>query len=528
MTPNPFSSWSRPRSAVAALSILSLGALSVGCTLVVPASRRTADFGGQDAPTADVPTPDAPIPDVPGLDAPDAGAPDVPADVPPDVPGLDAPCTLVFGYADLDGDSYGAGPETSVCVESGATLEDEDTDCDDADRDVHPGAAEACDGVDSDCDRVLDEDDASLDAACGAVGCVATGSGASCDEVAEVEAGWFHTCVRYRISGAVWCWGQNTSGQLGPAATLSSTYVAPFDTGIDGASDLCLTDIATCYIRGQLVRCVGGLPGASGGEIGETVSGWTPVEIACGSDEVCVRGDDGSVWCMGSNSSGQGGAPTSMDPLTSLHRVTIAGATGITLGANFSCAVDGSGAVSCWGANDSGQLGRGTMTTNEVVPVPISLPGVSFASVEAMNFAACARTEAGAVYCWGPTFAYEVVDHAPGAPVLSPATTSALFASLHGGPALHACGVGAGGSLACWGNAQTFALGRGGVSSASPSTTSVVGSVIDVAVASGPSNSHTCALTVDHRVHCWGGNSAAQCGAPASGTPIMTAVEVIP
>jgi hypothetical protein len=36
-------------------------------------------------------------------------------------------------------------------------------DCDDTDRDVHPGAVDTCDGVDSDCDGTLDEDSASDD-----------------------------------------------------------------------------------------------------------------------------------------------------------------------------------------------------------------------------------------------------------------------------------------------------------------------------------------------------------------------------
>jgi len=36
-------------------------------------------------------------------------------------------------------------------------------DCDDTDRDVHPGAVDTCDGVDTDCDGILDEDSVSDD-----------------------------------------------------------------------------------------------------------------------------------------------------------------------------------------------------------------------------------------------------------------------------------------------------------------------------------------------------------------------------
>ena len=66
-------------------------------------------------------------------------------------------------YADTDGDAYGdAGSTITACDQPSGYVAD-DTDCDDADPAVHPGADEYCDGVDSDCDGLTDEDD-SLDA----------------------------------------------------------------------------------------------------------------------------------------------------------------------------------------------------------------------------------------------------------------------------------------------------------------------------------------------------------------------------
>ncbi len=63
-------------------------------------------------------------------------------------------------YADTDGDGYGdAGSTESACTAPSGYVADSN-DCDDSDAAVHPAAAEACNGVDDDCDGSVDEDDA--------------------------------------------------------------------------------------------------------------------------------------------------------------------------------------------------------------------------------------------------------------------------------------------------------------------------------------------------------------------------------
>ena len=101
---------------------------------------------------------------VPG-DCDDTSA-EVYPDAPEDCDGIDDDCdgetdegvTVVTWYPDLDGDGFGddAGATDGCDVPPGATVVPGD--CDDADADVYPDAPEVCDGIDSSCDGLTDED----------------------------------------------------------------------------------------------------------------------------------------------------------------------------------------------------------------------------------------------------------------------------------------------------------------------------------------------------------------------------------
>jgi len=63
-------------------------------------------------------------------------------------------------YEDADADGYGDADSAAIACEAPSGWTDDDTDCDDADAAVYPGADELCDGVDNDCDGEVDESDA--------------------------------------------------------------------------------------------------------------------------------------------------------------------------------------------------------------------------------------------------------------------------------------------------------------------------------------------------------------------------------
>ena len=72
---------------------------------------------------------------------------------------IDEGVLLTF-YQDNDDDTYGnASVSTQACTAPSGYVSD-NTDCDDSDPDVNPGATEFCDGLDNDCDDSVDEDPA--------------------------------------------------------------------------------------------------------------------------------------------------------------------------------------------------------------------------------------------------------------------------------------------------------------------------------------------------------------------------------
>ncbi len=86
----------------------------------------------------------------------------------------DALDALTF-YADADGDSFGDPLTTSVACAPPEGFVEDGTDCDDAAPTAFPGAVEVCDGLDNDCDLIVDlvddDDDGYVAGDCGGPDC---------------------------------------------------------------------------------------------------------------------------------------------------------------------------------------------------------------------------------------------------------------------------------------------------------------------------------------------------------------------
>ena len=70
-------------------------------------------------------------------------------------------------FADVDGDGFGDPDNTVQACSVPTGYVDEARDCNDGDFDIHPDAQEVCDGVDNDCDLLVDDLDPGLDTTTG-------------------------------------------------------------------------------------------------------------------------------------------------------------------------------------------------------------------------------------------------------------------------------------------------------------------------------------------------------------------------
>jgi alpha-tubulin suppressor-like RCC1 family protein len=220
-------------------------------------------------------------------------------------------------------------------------------------------------------------------------------------------------------------------------------------------------------------------------------------------------------------------------------RATTVEATGvvaISAGGYHTCALVVDGGVSCWGANMAGQLGTGDTCCGipygySSVPRRVVGLGEDALSVSAGLEHTCALLSGGAVKCWGGRNS-QITGCGSGCgnrafPQDVAGLASGIVAVSAGG--LHTCVLTAAGGVKCWGYNQYGQAGDGNstgfTSDYRPTPVDVVGLTSGVVgIAAG--FWHTCALTVNSEVKCWGRNDDGQLGNGAGGEILWSATPV--
>lgn len=285
----------------------------------------------------------------------------------------------------------------------------------------------------------------------------------------QVDSGNNFTCALAK-GGIVSCWGSNSSTQLG--------------TGIDSSENS----------SSKPVR-IRSLTGAKA--------------IATGTNHACAINSSGGVVCWGAGTSGQLGNDevsnySSPDDVYNLA----SGISSISAGEIHTCAINSSGAISCWGSNNNGQIGvdESCGTSGIALSRPRSVSGLSATSISAGLYHTCAVRETdGALRCWGDNAYGQMGNNQSGTDVCTPTATSDNLANVKkvtaGG--YHTCALLNTGALYCWGRNEQGQVGvnSGTLKFTTPQAITSLGtSVTDIAAG----KMHTCALTSDKKVYCWG------------------------
>jgi alpha-tubulin suppressor-like RCC1 family protein len=185
-----------------------------------------------------------------------------------------------------------------------------------------------------------------------------TDAGAPASALSAANA---HACaVR---SGALYCWGDNSWGQLGTGN--QQQHSTPVRVGVD--------------------------------------SDWSDVRV--GYESSCARKASGSVWCWGDNSHGQLGLGLAFDAGVAVPTQVTLGfaATQLELHFEHVCALSGAGALWCWGMNSEGQLGTNDAAFPEpdhATPQAISA-GTQWKQVDTGQGHTCGIQSDGSLWCWG-------------------------------------------------------------------------------------------------------------------------------
>lgn len=310
-----------------------------------------------------------------------------------------------------------------------------------------------------------------------------------------VAAGYQYSLL-LTADGAVYGWGENSSGQLGngtradraTAARVhlpSTVHVTTLVAG--GEHALALTSAGQVYAWGE----------NSYGELGAPTGAECPGIAACSTTPVLVR------------------LPAGLP------------ATAIAAGLEHSSALLADGTLYAWGANYAGQLGNGS-TDDTLTPTRVHLPaGVHVQAIAAENQASLALTTNGSVYFWGGQWDSGTMTTTTTASPVQVTFPAGVKVTAIAAGRDHQLALDARGRLYAWGSNLWGELGNGTASpsASATSTPALVHLPIGVTVTAIAAGSQSLALATNGTLYAWGYNAYGQLGI-GSTTPSATPTPV--
>ena len=338
-----------------------------------------------------------------------------------------------------------------------------------------------------------------------------------------IKIGSGNTCIVLE-EGELKCWGNNATGQLGNGGTANLLIPTTIDTdvpiqsiafGIDHACAIASDGAPTCWGQNGFGKLGDGSLNDSLTPVRATLpTGRKATRLSLGGHHSCALLDDGSLACWGQNTYGQLGDGTTNGSTTPLAIDLGDGmsAKAITAGLEHTCAILNDDSLVCWGLNGEGQLGDKTLI-NRNSPTPVDLPeGRSAKEIHTRNHHTCAILDDDSLYCWGRNDSGQLGN---GNTTDTPIPTLVDFGEAKvqkiaiGGD--FSCAQVGNYSLRCWGQNSFGQLGNGTTTdTSSPTSVSFPPGRKILSLQAG--QYHTCTLTEDDDLLCWGWNPWGQLG----------------
>ena len=332
----------------------------------------------------------------------------------------------------------------------------------------------------------------------------------------SVWAAGGRTCA---IDGVtLYCWGQNTDGQLGTGTVQNASSRQPVVTlQSPSAIGLGLSHSCACDSVGQAFCWGRNADGQLG--LGNTAATSRPTAVpglrdctgmAGGAQHTCGLHQGGTLSCWGGNAKGQlGQGAASATPVTMPRLVAGLGdVVEVGAGDRFTCVRRGDATIWCWGDNASGQLGDGTMKDHAL---PAQVPGLPADIVElaVSRLFVCARRATGQLWCWGDN-TYGQLGNGTKTTSNTPVEVAGVADAVQiaAGGTQHVCIIRRSGVASCWGGNMFGQFGTGGTaSSLVPVNVTDISGVVSLSAGS----THTCARH-SMGLGCWGQNNVNQLG----------------
>ncbi len=313
-----------------------------------------------------------------------------------------------------------------------------------------------------------------------------------------------------------------------------------------GAKQVALGDYHSCaLIHAGDVRCWGNNDFGNLGQgnvtiigdnefpntVGAIMLGGPAQQLAVGAYHACALMNDNGVRCWGYNAYG-GLGYGNLDSIGDNEVPSMAGVvdvggnvTQLTAGATHTCALLDNGKVRCWGGNDNGELGYGNTDYIGDDELPSAAGDVDIGGnatqICAGGYHSCALLDNGEVRCWGEggsgRLGYgnmnDIGDNE--APSSAGSINLGVDATAIACGGAHTCAITSNLNVRCWGAAFFGQLGYGDMnqvgddeSPASAGDVPLGGPVAEISLGA----SHSCALLDNGELRCWGQGAFGQLG----------------